>query len=130
VSVADRALATASSSPRTEVQDQPEHSKTNASERRKKERAIDPQHKGVEWASGTCLGCPCRTPDRSYAERPETAPADHPPTRCANCGSEIVPALPWVGVLEKRIDIRTIQVSINDGTGPSRSVEPVSRAAF
>jgi hypothetical protein len=34
----------------------------------------------VRWAPGACLGVSCRTPDRSLSRRPETAPADHPPT--------------------------------------------------
>ena len=117
-------------SPGSEVQDQPEHPETDASERCENESAVDSHREFVGWASDTCLGYPCRTPDRSFTKRPETAPTDHPPTRLASSGSRIILTLVWEGVLGKRIDIRIIQVSKNDATGPSRTVEPVSCAAF
>jgi len=112
------------------MQDQPEHRKSNASERRENESAVDPHRELAGWASGTCLGCPCRTPDRFLTKRPETASTDYPPTRCTTCGSRIVPALRREGVLGNWIDIRAIQVSIDDVTSTSRTVEPVSSAAF
>jgi hypothetical protein len=114
---------------RSEVQDQPEHRKADASERREKEEAVESHHELVRWAPGTCLGVSCRTPDRSLSRRPRTAPTDHPPTRRSSCGSRIVPMLPWAGLLGKRIDIRTIQVSVNSSASFSRATEPVGSAA-
>jgi hypothetical protein len=37
--------------------------------------------------------------------------------------------LPWAGLLGKRIDIRTIQVSVNSSASLSRVTEPVGSAA-
>ena len=115
---------------RSEVQDQPEHSKARASERREKKGAVDHHRKVAGWASGTCLGCPCRTPDRFITKRPETALTDRPPTRRARYSSRIVPARPWVGMLRSGVDVRIIQVNTNDNLGRSRAVAPVSSAAF
>ena len=120
----------ASNSTRAEVQYQPKHRKSNASKRRENDSAVDLHRELVGWASGTCLGCTCRTPDRSFTERPETASTDLPPARYANCCSRLVPALLWVGVFAKRINIRTIQFSENDVTRLSRTVEPVRNANF
>jgi hypothetical protein len=119
-----------SRSMRSEVQDQPEHPKARASERREKKGAVDHHRKVVGWASGTCMGCPCRTPDRFISKRPETALTDHPPTRRARSSSRIVPTRPWVGMLGSGVDFQTIQVSTNDNLGTSRAVAPVSSAAF
>jgi hypothetical protein len=112
------------------VQDEPEHRETNASERRKKESAVEPHRELAGWAPGTCLGDACRTPDRFFTKRPETAPTDSSPTRRASCCSRVVPALPWAGVLDERIDIRTVQVVKIDGTRLSRTVEPVRIATL
>ncbi len=37
--------------------------------------------------------------------------------------------LPWAGLLGKRIDIQTIQVSVNSSSHLSRATEPVGSAA-
>ncbi len=91
----------ASGSARSEVEDEPEHRKADASERREIESSVDLHHELVGWATGTCLGVSCRTPDRSFTKRPETAPTDLPPTGYASWGSRTVPALAWAGVLGK-----------------------------
>jgi len=112
------------------VEDQPEHREANATEQREKESAVDPPHERVGWAPGTCLGYTRRAPDRLCTKRPDTAPANFPPSRLASYSSRIAPALLWVGVLGSGIDTRTVPVSKYDGTGLPRAVEVVGRTAF